>query len=1202
MKKFVLRMLMVPLMMSFVLSLSAQDVVEKKVTISVQDVLARTALAQLRVAAGVLFVFEEGAVDTDKKVSLSYENVKLGDVLKDLCGQLGLRYTLKKNMVLLIPHERNDMVVTKYRIVKGKVVDEIGQPLAGVTIYATTNNIGTVSDANGDFSIKASIGELLSFNFIGMQNVTMKVTEDPTLLKVKMEADNAALQEVVVTGYQSIDKGRYVGAVSHVKMDEALIVGEMSIDQMLQGVVPGMTVQMGTGQVGASAKVRVRGTSTLLGSKEPLWVVDGVVQYDPFPMSDEDYSAAGDADNLKLIAGNCISWLNPNDIETLTVLKDASATAIYGAKAANGVIVITTKRATNERLSISYRGEYTVGEKPSYGMYNLMNSQEKMQLSKDFFDEKVSYISKVLPIGYSDLMDELQSKNITYDEFVQKFRQYEYQNTNWFDLLFRNSFSQSHNISLSGGSSKVLNRTSLSYNKSNGEATGNDVTLLSFNSNTTFTFGKKFQLSATLRGSERKANGFAFGVDPFIYASTTSRTIPVYNEDGTFYYHTKWGTEASRVYNDKMSAYGNNRVYNYNILNERDNTGNQNNTRTLGATFDLEWKFLSYLSYKGLYSYTLSSSTIKTWATERSFYIAQYRGYEYGDPNILPNSNLEKSSPLPFGGVLQNENASNRNYTFRNSLVFNRLLKNVHSVTASLGIEATSNKNTGTFDKRYGYLYYRGERFANVPVTTYYQGSYTGNYTGLLDDMRNSAKVTNRENNYLSEYFTGVYSYDNRYVLNLNTRLDASNRFGQDNNKKFRPAWSLGAKWRLANENFMDKMNFIDVIDLSVSYGYQGNVVESVSPFLIATDGGQNAQTGLYYLNVKSLPYPDLGWEKTKSWNTSADVSFFHGRLSFVFNLFGKNSDVLYTKKIPAENGMLTSPIFGTKLKNRGYDLIVSLIPVQTKNFSWQLTMNTGITHNSVSNEGYTNTLDDYLNGTAIVDGEPYSTFWSFKFNGLDPEDGRPLFDKLDIDATANYSDFLVKTGKLEPDFSGGLFTRFRYKEWSLSASFSVSFGSQKRLPNLYNISNGQGGLPLPEENNSRNLIDRWKRPGDEAYTVYPSLPTPEKASTSHGNENDGAIKLPVYPIRLVYNRYQAYNLSDIRVADADFIRCRQLILNYRFSKKALKWLNLKNMELGLSMTNPFLIAFDKKWDGYDPETGGWPARKTYSLTLNATF
>ena len=143
------------------------------------------------------------------------------------------------------------------------------------------------------------------------------------------------------------------------------------------------------------------------------------MQYDPFPMSDEDYSAAGDADNLKLIAGNCISWLNPNDIETLTVLKDASATAIYGAKAANGVIVITTKKATNERLSISYRGEYTIGEKPSYGMYNLMNSQEKMQLSKDFFDEKVSYISKVLPIGYSNLMDELQSKNITYDEFVQ---------------------------------------------------------------------------------------------------------------------------------------------------------------------------------------------------------------------------------------------------------------------------------------------------------------------------------------------------------------------------------------------------------------------------------------------------------------------------------------------------------------------------------------------------------------------------------------------------------------------------------------------------------------------------------------------------------------------------------------------------------------------------------------------------------------
>lgn len=1194
MKNVVMRSLMTFIVLYISISALAQDVANTKITVNMKGVYVRAALAQIKTMTGVLFVYEESAIDRDLRVSLSHQDAQLTTVLNDLCYQTGLKYTIKKKMILLMPKGAVEGKATELIHVKGKVVDETGQALVGATVFAPQSSIGTITDIDGNFQLHVNAGELVSFNFVGMANQSVKITAGIKPLLIKMAIDNAHLQEVVITGYQSIDKSRYVGAVSQVKMDETLINGEVSIDQMLQGAVPGMTVQMNTGQVGAAAKIRVRGTSTLLGNKEPLWVVDGVIQRDPFPMNDGDETLSGDAENLRLIAGNSISWLNPNDIETITVLKDASATAIYGSKAANGVIVITTKKPTNEQLSVSYSGTYTVGQKPNYGMYNLMNSQEKMQLSREIVDENLSYSSNVLPIGYSHLMDQLQSKEITYDEFVSTFRKYEYQNTDWFDLLFRNSFSQQHSLSVSGGSKKLMHRVSFNYSKTDGEAKGNSVTSFSFNSNSILRLSDKFQVSLSLKGSDREADGFAYGVNPFTYASTTARTIPAYNEDGSLFYHTKYGGSSAGVY-------ANTYYLNYNILNELDNTGNTSANKMLGASIDLEWELLPGLKYQGLYSYSTTSSEVKSWATELSYYIANIRGYEYDDPNILPNGALEQSSRLPFGGLLQMDNMTNRNYMFRNSLVYNQLFNKKHSLSLNLGIETTSDKNSGNANKRYGYLRYRGERFADLPIPTMkFGGSGTWGETAakaLYEEMRLGNTITNRENNQLSEFFTGVYAFDNRYVVNFNARLDASNRFGQDSKKKFRPAWSAGVKWRLGNEHFMQQTIF-DAIDLSASYGYQGNAVETVSPYLIATDGGLNSSTNLYTLKVKSLPYLNLGWEKTKSWNMGIDLSFFQGRFSLMANMFGKNSDVLSNRNIPAENGMATSVIFGTKMENRGYELTASIIPIKTKDFTWQLSMNTGITRNRLKNNERTNTLNDFLYGNAIVEGEAYSTLWSFAFDKLDGSDGKPLFKNLDIDKTDDPRDFLVKSGKLEPDFSGGLFTQFRYKNLSLQANFSVSIGGQKRLPDLYDMGNGQYGLPLPDQNSSRWIIDRWRNPGDEEFTVYPSLPTKEKTTST--NTVDGSLHLP-YSAE-IYSRYEAYNLSDIRVADADFIRCRQISLNYQFTNKMIERLSLQYLRLGLSMTNPFLITFDKKWDGYDPETGGWPARKTISLVLNATF
>ena len=329
-------------------------------------------------------------------------------------------------------------------------------------------------------------------------------------------------------------------ASTTVKASDVMMAGVSSIDQMLQGVEPGMLVMNKTGMVGASPKIRVRGTSTLLGSQEPVWVVDGVIQRDPQPFNSEDNTKFSvDADDIRQLAGNAVSWLNPNDIETITVLKDASATAIYGSQAANGVIVITTKKAKVGKISVNYNGDFSIGQRPRYGLYDLMNSAERMQLSKEIYEERREFTngSVVLPIGYEGLLQKLSNKEITHEEMASEYEKMARQNTDWFDILFRNSFNHSHSLGISGGSEKIQNRTSFGFIQENGEAKGNGMTQFTASSNTTINLWDRVTINMLLNGSVREVDGFAYGVDPFNYAYNTSRTIPAYNEDGSLFYH-----------------------------------------------------------------------------------------------------------------------------------------------------------------------------------------------------------------------------------------------------------------------------------------------------------------------------------------------------------------------------------------------------------------------------------------------------------------------------------------------------------------------------------------------------------------------------------------------------------------------------------------------------------------------------------------
>lgn len=1113
---------------------------------------------------------------------------------------LGNNYSWRQNnnSIVVSRAAQQPPVAAQVRIT-GRVTDGSGRAMVGVSVQIDGTSRGTVTDATGRFAIpNVTLPARINFSYMGFESQQATLTTN-RVLAIVMRPSHIQLRTAVIhTGYNDIDKGMTTGSVFEPELDSVELKTANSVVDMLQGVVPGMTVINTSGQVGAAPKIRIRGTSTIYGNQSPLWVVDGVIQRDPLPIDEAAAGALGDDDiqNLREVASSAISWLNPMDIENITVLKDASSTAIYGSQASNGVIVITTKKARSGQLSVSYSGSFSVGQKPTYDKYDMMNSQELMQLSQEIYTDRNTYGSPLAPLGYANLVYRLQNKQISQTEFDREFRKMENQNTDWFDILFRNQLSQIHNISVTGGGETLTNRTSLGVQRVLGEARGNDMNNLMANSTTTLRLGEKLIANFVLNASNSKRSGFGFGVDPFSYAMNTSRTIPLYNDDGSLFYHQRMGLRstaiADREYNNGGVDY-----YNFNILNELDNTSNTNSTQTLASTFDLTWFFGNGFDLRGMFSYSTISSDVRSYATEFSHYITQIRGYEIGEE--IGFENAFNGSPLPFGGVSINENAKNQDWSTRLSLNYNRVFNDKHKVFFQLGGEARSARTYGHKDTSYGYLHYRGEKYADVPLApvNIVGAAEQNSRTSLHTVMRNGTRNSNAISNFLSTYMTAIYNYDDRYTFNFNARADASNRFGQDKNKKFEPNWSAGFKWRLGNEDFVSLAGWMDMVDLSFSYGYTGTAVQSVSPYLIATDAGLDEFYDRYSLQVKSLPYPGLGWEKKRDWNAGVDMSFLQGRLSLQANLFASNSDVLNFRNVPLENGVQSGIVMGQKMKNYGWDIFVNVVPIRTRDWMWSLTFNTGMAKSKMDSSEQINDRDMYLTGQAIIDGMPYSTFYSYSYAGLDGEHGYPTYNYMDVDGAAADLDprlYMVRSGQFDPKFQGGLATSLRYKNFSLRAQFAMSMGAHSRLPKVYNAY----GAPQPDQNAPRFLIDRWREPGDENNAgVMPAIPD--------GNRYAGGL-FQLLPganpkDRVTQNRYNMWALSDARVASADFIRCRNISLSWNVPNEWVKGV-VGNVSLSLAMSNPFLITFDKRWDGYDPETGNWPLRRTTTLNLSVQF
>ena len=1184
-------------MFVFVLGTTASSFSQQQlVSLDMQQCDVSTLFKEIRKQTGLRFVYNEAHVAPMARFDVHADNRQVKDVLNDVFNGTSLKWYFENDVIYVVRQDNEKVKQDSTMIVKGVVRDNKGEALPGVTVLIKGTMIGVATDVNGKFVLGIPKKEtvVLLISFVGYQTETVRLTQSVKDLEVRLKLDVKQLDEITVvsTGYQTVNRKDMVGAYTTVKAEDVMMPAYTSIDQMLQGKIAGMVVMNTSSRVGTSPTIRVRGTSTVLGNREPLWVVDGIIQSDPITIDGSDAMV----DDLKNIIGNQIAWLNPADIETITVLKDASATAIYGSKAANGVIVITTKRGKVNRMTVNYTGNFTFRARPTYDMFNLMDSHERIQFSREAFEAGAVYASTPYPsMGtYEGIMQKYINRELTEEEAEKAIHKLESSNTNWLKLLTRNAFSHNHNLSFSGGTEKINYLASLGFSDEKGVELDNDARRLSGRVRIGIELHPKVHVDINLSGTQNKNGGYAAGVDPMQYALSTSRAVPAFDESGEYYFQEQ---RYKYLLNQNTVTLG------YNVLNELENSYSKSEGTRLNGSMNFSWDILPWLKYELVAGINSSKVLSESFAGEETYYIAsRYRGYDYG--TVDKESALYKAAMLPFGGELYNSSSSINSWNVQNKIVISCMFGEDFRFNALLGTESISSTQKNRGMTTWGYDPRRGEQVtAPTPVNEIVPiGTAAVPEWGALNSIYNGGGWTRftQTDNQFSIFGTLALAYKDRYVFNFSIRNDASNRFGQDQNKRLDPTYSFGLSWNVAEEVWMAKLNdYINSWNFRVTYGIQGNALNSISPDLIARQGGIKQYYEDYQVLVSRLPNPELSWERTKSWNVGMDLMLFN-ILSLNVEYYYKSSNNIINQDIPLEFGLTNMEINGGKITNSGMEYTLNITPVRTEDWGLTIGLNSSKNWNKAKHKSVDRLyLSDYLDGSSsqvLKEGYALSSFWSFDFKGLNPDTGYPEFNKLtQIDKDGNtvladfngdISDFLVYSGQLEPDFTGGLNFRLRWKNLTLGGDFSLLLGAKTRLASPYPSSNK---LPESSVNLSRDLLKRWKQPGDEQHTIYPAVYSGrknEEMTLPNGNS---------------YSMYYLWSYSDALVVDASFLRCRQLSLSWRMQEDWCEKIGVQSLNVNFNLNNVFVIA-SKRFNGFDPELGNSVQPLIYSMGISVGF
>ena len=1086
-------------------------------------------------------------------------------------------------------------------VVSGMVFDKTGEPLVGANIRVTLGRkvLTAQTDSKGAYRVKlpagtSTAGLSISASYLGMKRQTKSGRSNVAHYDFMLEDHSQSLGEAVVTGYGTISTREKTSAITSLKMEEILMPGMTSLEQALEGRVPDMVFMQNSGEVGATARMRIRGTSTLIGNREPLWVLDGIPLSDPVDVTNDQLN---DPDYINYI-GNAISGINPQDIERVDVLKDAAATALYGTRAANGVIVVTTKKGEPGPPRITYNSQLKYTARPRYSDRDiyLMNSQERVQFGQELMNLHYTFPNHMTMVGYEGAYHRFVTGQTDYNGFLAEVQRAETVNTDWFKLLTHDTFNHNHTVALSGGSETARYYASLGYNREEGVQLhhNNDRYTASLNMQTRI--AKVIQANIRLNANVQKKTQLPGEIDLLGYAYGTTRALPAFNNDGSYFFYQR---HAYNVGTDKNEQY----KYAYNILNEIENAEKLYSSNGIMAALDLTYRFKSMLDLTLTTSYQRTHSDNSTWFGEKSNYAAQLRNAEYGQAPIPGDYGL---SDMPYGGVYNTGTNVNENFTLRAQANFRHALgeKKQHLLSTSLGYEMNVSNTDGFSENTRGFFKSRGLKYVNMTAEEMnrfpkYASWVAHNHPTLRADK------THR----LSGYAIFSYSYGSLFSLSANTRFDASNKFGSRSNEKFLPVWSASGMLNLKSL-LLRQYDAVSDLRLRTSFGKTGNMVDNQTPNLLLRQESLDTYYGENVAKVDALPNPYLRWEQTDQWNVGVDASLFDYRLTVGVDAYYKHTkDAFDNTLVSPFNGVENYVMNGSDITNSGFSINLSAYLLKTRDWSWLVSANYSVVYNSINTKTANKyKIEKYLNGTAIMDGKSIGTFYSYNFIGLDPQNGLPLFDDyrdrqhlLEGQPLDRIMERVgVVSGSREPNFAGSFYSTLRYQQWSLSASFNYALGNKIRKFALYkDVLDG-----VSSENNVRKeFTHRWRKPGDERHTQLPSLISPSDPAFGDNRYHwSAATPAATQGFEAFADNYwMMYDNSNARVVSGSYLRLSNLALRYQFTRKQLKGLPFSNLAFDAAMTNVFTLK-SSALEGQDPTQSGFSLQTSLSLRPSFTF
>ena len=1074
--------------------------------------------------------------------------------------------------------------------INGTVVSQgDGEAIIGASVMVQGTTTGTVTDIDGRFSIDVPAGKKLVVSYIGMVTQTLTPKDG---MKVALSNDDHQLTEVVVTGMTQQDKRLFSGAATKIDASKAKLDGMADVSRSLEGRAAGVSVQNVSGTFGTAPKIRVRGATSIYGSSKPLWVVDGVIMEDVTEVNADNLSS-GDAATL---ISSAIAGLNADDIESFQILKDGSATSIYGARAMGGVIVVTTKKGKAGNNRISYTGEFTMRMRPSYSQFNIMNSQEQMGIYKEMAADGLFSFSRTMRAATSGIYGKMYTLLNTYDETNGRFgiannptaindylREAEMRNTNWFKELFSNSVSMNHSISMSSGTEKAQYYTSFSFMDDPGWTEQSKVRRMTYSVNANYNLSKKVSLNLIGNTSYRKQRApgsvnqdvnvvtgeinRGFDINPYSYAINTSRAL----DPNTFY------------------------VRNYapfNIHHELANNFIDFDVLDLKMQAELKYKPISkvQIALLGAYKYSITSQAYQI--REGSNMAMAYRAMDdatirnanpwlYLDPD-QPNS--LKYPALPKGGFYDETKYRMNSWDFRATASYNDVFNEKHILNLYGGMEINNTKRNRSFFEGVGMQYGLG-----------FLANYDYHYfKHAVEENMLYYSLSNSYNRDVSFFGTANYSWKGRYAANFTTRYEGSNRLGKARTARWLPTWNISGVWNAHEEPWFQKTfkSAMTHATLRMSYSLTGDkpavtnsqvMITSTNfwrPFAIDKESG---------LEIWNFANPDLTYEKKHEFNIGVDLGFLNNRLNVVFDWYTRNNyDLIGPRTTNGTKGTITEYANVASMKSHGEELSISSKNIMTKNFQWTTDFIFSHVNTRVTDLDSRSRIMSMVSGGGFtMVGYPYRALFSWDFKGLN-EHGIPQVINQNGNLTTSGVDFqsynldhLVYEGPTDPTITGSFGNTFSYKGWHLSIFATYAFGNKVRLDPFF--STGYSDMSaMPKE-----FRNRWTEAGDEKHTNIPAI------ADLRSLQQDGYL----------YRAYNAYNYSTERIAKGDFIRMKEISLSYDFPVQMIRHLSLSSLSLKLQATNLFLIYSDKKLNGQDPEffnAGGvaLPVPRQLTLTL----